>query len=252
MSFLRHTQLMFQRSVKRTLREPAWIMIGMFQPILYLLLFAPLLDNLALPGYGDTTSLNIFVPGLLVMIALFGLGFSGFGILDDLRNGVLERFRVTPANRLALLMGMILNDVILFLIQCGVLVLVATLMGFRADLAGLIVLFGLLAVLGLMVAAFSYALGLIFRDESPLAATLNTLTLPLLLLSGVLLPLSLAPDLLQTIAEFNPFLHIVEAARALIHGDMAHSSIVLAFGVVLVMLVITVQWAVSLFRRMTA
>jgi ABC-2 type transport system permease protein len=251
-NLLRHTGLMFSRSVKRTLREPAWIMIGMFQPILYLLLFAPLLDNLTLPGYGDTSSLNIFVPGLLVMIALFGLGFAGFGILDDLRNGVIERFRVTPANRLALLMGMILNDVILFLIQCGVLVSVATLMGFRADLVGLIVLFGLLALLGLMVAAFSYALGLIFRDESPLAATLNTLTLPLLLLSGVLLPLSLGPELLQTIAEFNPFLHIVESARALIHGDMAHSSIALAFGVVFVMMVITVQWAVSMFRRATA
>jgi ABC-2 type transport system permease protein len=251
-NFLRHMRLMFGRSLKRTIREPAWIMIGMFQPILYLLLFAPLLENLALPGYSDTSSLNVFVPGLLVMIALFGLGFAGFGILDDLRNGVIERFRVTPANRLALVLGMILHDVIVFLVQCGILVIVAVLMGFRADLVGLVVIFGLLALLGLMVASFSYALGLIFRDESPLAATLSTLTLPLLLLSGVLLPLTLAPDLLQTIAEFNPFLHIVEATRALIHGDFAHDSIVIAFGAVVMMMIITLQWSVSLFRRATA
>ncbi|MCI0713098.1 MAG: ABC transporter permease [Chloroflexi bacterium] len=252
MTFLRHTQLIFMRNVRRTLREPAWIMIGMFQPVLYLLLFAPLLDNLVLPGYGDTSSLNIFVPGLLVMIALFGLGFAGFGILDDLRNGVIERFRVTSASRLALLLGMILHDVVVFLLQCAVLVVVATLMGFRADIVGLVVLFGLLALVGLMVAAFSYALGLIFRDESSLAASLSTLTLPLLLLSGVLLPLSLAPELLQTIADFNPFLHIVEAARALIHGDMGHNSIAIAYGVVFVMMLLTMQWAISLFRRATA
>jgi ABC-2 type transport system permease protein len=251
-NFLRHMRLMFGRSLKRTIREPAWIMIGLFQPVLYLLLFAPLLDNLALPGYGETSSLNIFVPGLLVMITLFGLGYAGFGILDDLRNGVIERFRVTPANRLALVLGMILHDVVVFLASCGVLMVVAALMGFRGDLLGLVVIFGLLALMGLMVASFSYALGLIFRDESPLAATLSTLTLPLLLLSGVLLPLTLAPDLLQTIAEFNPFLHIVEASRALIHGDFAHDSIIIAFAAVIMMMVITMQWAVSLFRRATA
>lgn len=252
MTFLRHTQLIFMRNVRRTLREPAWIMIGMFQPVLYLLLFAPLLDNLSLPGYGDTSSLNIFVPGLLVMIALFGLGFAGFGILDDLRNGVIERFRVTSASRLALLLGMILHDVVVFLLQCVVLIIVAMLMGFTTDLVGLLILFGLLALLGLMIAAFSYSLGLILRDESSLAASLSTLTLPLLLLSGVLLPLTLAPDLLQTIADFNPFLHIVEAARALINGDTSDNSILISFASIFVMMLLTMQWAISLFRRATA
>ena len=252
MTFLRHTQLIFMRSIRRTIREPAWIMIGMFQPILYLLLFAPLLDNLTLPGYGETSSLNIFVPGLLIMIALFGLGFAGFGILDDLRNGVIERFRVTSASRMALLLGMILHDVVVFLMQCVVLIVVAVLMGFTADLVGLLILFGLLALLGLMITAFSYSLGLILRDESSLAASLSTLTLPLLLLSGVLLPLSLAPDLLQTIADFNPFLHIVEAARALINGDTSDNSILISFASVFVMMLLTMQWAISLFKRATA
>ena len=143
LKFLRDTQLMFGRSLIRTLRNPVWVVIGLLQPVLYLLLFAPLLDGLRMPGFDQTSSLNIFVPGLLVMIALFSAGFAGFGILDDLREGVVERLRVTPASRLALLLGMVLHDVLVFLIQCGLLVVAATLMGLRADPVGLALLFGL-------------------------------------------------------------------------------------------------------------
>lgn len=250
--FLRDTQLIFRRSLLRTRRNPIWVFIGLFQPVLYLLLFAPLLNGLPLPGFNQTNALNIFVPGLLVMIALFSTGFAGFSIIDDLRSGVLERLRVTPASRLALLLGMVLHDVLVFLIQCGLLVMAATFMGLRANLLGLLLLFGLLALLGFMIASASYALAILVKDQSALAASLNIITLPLLLLSGVMLPLTLAPRLIQTMATFNPLAHEVNAARALVNGHFGDQSILIGFGLVIGLAVLAVFWSVRLFRQAAA
>lgn len=79
------TRLMFGRSLTRTVRNPMWIIVNLFQPLLYLLLFAPLLEGLQIPGFSQTSSLNYFVPGLLVMLA-FSAAFFGMNVLDDLRD----------------------------------------------------------------------------------------------------------------------------------------------------------------------
>jgi len=250
--FFRQLGLMFGRSLRRTLREPMWTLIGLFQPVLYLLLFAPLLQDVEVPGIAETNALNWFVPGLLVMIALFSTGYAGFGILDDLRAGVVERLRVTPANRATLMLGMILHDVMIFLLQSVLLVGVATLMGMRGDLPGLLILLALLALVGFMVASASYAITLIVRDQGALAAIVSTVTLPLLLLAGVLLPLVNAPAFMKTLSQLNPFAHLVDAGRSLVAGVTSDPAITLGFGVMAVLSVITLQWAVRTFRGATA
>jgi ABC-2 type transport system permease protein len=250
--FLHDTWLLFGRNLRATLRTPVWVFMGMLQPVLYLLLFAPLLDKLRMPGYGQTPSLNIFAPGLLVMTALFGAGFVGFAVIDDLRSGVVERLRVTPASRLALLLGMVLRDVLVLLVQCTLLVIVAVLMGLQADPGGLVLLAGLMALIGLGMASLSYAIALLVKDEGALAATLNVFLLPLLLLSGVMLPLTLAPDILQALAALNPFSHAVDAARALVNGQLGDNAIGLGFGLLGVLAVGAAVWAARVFRHATA
>ena len=79
---------------------------------MYLLLFAPLLKPaLALGVRSDAEAYRIFVPGLLVLLAIFGGLFQGFGLIAELRAGIIERSRVTPVSRLALLLGRSLRDV---------------------------------------------------------------------------------------------------------------------------------------------
>ena len=83
MTFLRDTYVVFARSLRLSLRNPAWVVIGLTQPILYLLLFGPLLKP-ALAPLGATTNAQtyrIFVPGLLVLLAIFGGLFQGFGLI---------------------------------------------------------------------------------------------------------------------------------------------------------------------------
>ncbi len=250
--FLRDTRLLFGRNMRNTLRNPVWMMMGLFQPVLYLLLFAPLLNSLSLPGFGRSNALTVFAPGLLIMMAMFGTGYAGFVVIDDLRNGVVERFRVTPASRVALLLGMVLRDVLILLAQSALLLVVAALMGLYADLPGVLLLIALMVLIGTMMASISYALGLIFKDEGALSATLSAVLLPLQLLSGVLLPLTLVPKILQLMAALNPFAHAVDAARALVNGNLTDSAVLLGFGFVGVFAVLAVAWASRVFRQATA
>jgi ABC-2 type transport system permease protein len=248
---IRDTLILFRRSMTNTLRNPVWVILGLFQPVLYLLLFAPLLDNLAGPGISSGAAFNLFTPGLLVLTALYSAAFVGFSVIADLRSGMIERLRVTPVHRLALPLGMVLRDVVVLLVQSVLLIGVATLMGLRANLGGLALLLALMALIGVMTASISYAIALAFKDENALASTLNTFILPLTLLSGIMLPMTLAPQLLQNIAEVNPLAHAVDAARALVNGQFGDNAIALGFGYIAVLTVLAVIWVTRSFRSAT-
>jgi ABC-2 type transport system permease protein len=186
------------------------------------------------------------------MMTLTSAAFVGFGLIEDLRSGVVERLRVTPASRLALLLGMVLRDVAMFLVQSVLLVVVAVFMGLRADLLGLVLLFGLMILIATMMASVSYAIALVVKDEGALAATLNTFVMPLMLLSGIFLPLALAPQIIRTIAQLNPFSHAVDAARALTNGNLGDNAVMLGFGLIAALMLLALWWAVRAFRQATA
>src|SRR3954454_14331628 len=111
METVRDTLLIFRRQLRLTLRNPVWVVIGLIQPFLYLAFFGPLLKNVAgAPGFPEGSAWQVFVPGLLVQLGLFGTALVGFGIIAEYRAGVIERMRVTPVSRLALLLGRVLRD----------------------------------------------------------------------------------------------------------------------------------------------
>lgn len=253
MSRLFHdTWLLFRMHLSIMLRNPVWVIIGLFQPVCWLLLFAPLLERLTgAPGFSTGSAFNVFTPGLLIMTALYSAAFAGFGLIAHLRAGVVERLRVTPASRLALLLGMVMRDVLIMLVQCGLLLTLSLLMGLRPDPLGLLLTMLLLILIGLMLASCSYGVALVVKDEGALAATVNFVTLPMMLLSGVTLPLALAPPLLQNIARFNPFAHAVDAARALVNGHLGDQAVVLGFGVFAVLTALSLYWATRSMRQAT-
>jgi ABC-2 type transport system permease protein len=247
---IRDCWLLFGSTLRVTLRNPAWVFIGLFQPVCYMLLFAPLLKNLAgVPGFPRGGAYNVFTPGLMMMMAIFGTGFAGFGVIARLREGVIERLRVTPVSRLAMMIGIIAVDLLNLLVQTGLLVGVGLLLGFRPDVGGLLLLLVLLVIGGLTMASCSYAVALVLKNESALAAAVNLFALPLLLLSGIMLPLSLAPDILQTIAKANPFAYAVDAARALIAGHLQDVAVLQAFVIFAVLGALALFWATRSIRK---
>jgi ABC-2 type transport system permease protein len=162
---------------------------------------------------------DFFVPGLLIQLGLFGSTFVGFTIIADWRAGVIERFRVTPVSRLAILSGRVLRDVITLVVQAVVMVLVAVAFGLRAPVGAVFFGLGFIVLVAIGLAALSYATGLLTRSEDAFAPMVNTLVVPLLLLSGIFLPMTLGPGWLQGIARISPFRYIIDAMREAYSGQ---------------------------------
>ncbi|SHG57146.1 ABC transporter permease [Streptoalloteichus hindustanus] len=247
----RDTLLVFRHTIGPVLRSPVTIVISMVHPVLYLVLFGPLLENLVrVPG--ATNSWQVFAPGILVQLALFTGGFAGFALLPDLRAGVVERMRVTPVSRTALLLGRVLRDVVVTMVQAVLLLAAAAVLGMRAPVAGLALGLLLAAVLSGALSAASYTMALSLPNEYQFAPVVQSLTLPLMLLSGVLLPMALAPDWLRVVSWFNPLSYAVDAERALFLGDYAATDVLVGVLVVVVVFGFTVVWGTRSYRRRNA
>ena len=250
MRVFRDTWLIFERSIVLSLRNPVWVIMGILQPILYLLLFGPLLTNIArMPGFPPGGAFNVFVPGLLVMTALFGSAFVGFGLCDEMREGVVERMTVTPMSRVAMLVGRSLRDVVLLVGQGLIIVILAIPFGLEINPGGVAVAFLMLILIGIMMSPVSYTLALLLKSEDALAPVVNGISLPLLLLSGVMLPMSLAPDWLQTVARFNPLYHAVVAIRSLFNASYGDSEIVVGVVLLVVLSILTIRLGARSFAR---
>lgn len=251
MKLARDTWLIFQRQLLLLVRQPVWVFVGVFQPVMYLVLFAPLLKP-ALAPLGATTNAEtyrIFVPGLLVLLAIFGGLFQGFGLIAELRAGVIERARVTPVSRLALLLGRSLRDVVSLILQAIIITVLALFFGLRVEIGYVLLAYLLLALIALMTSAVSYGVALAVKSEDALAPLMNTVAQPVLLLSGILLPLAFAPVWLQRIADWNPFSWTVEAARSLFAGRIGDNVIWQGLAITAVLAVIAVAWSARLFAR---
>lgn len=227
---MRDTYLITRNELLVTVRNPFWLFQGLFQPIIYLLLFAPLLNGVSgLPGFRSGNSIQFFAPGLLIMNALFSAGFEGFTLRDRVLSGFLERLRVTPVSRLSLALGFILQSSATLVFQSLVLIVCSLGFGLRLHPLGAIILIFLVILIGITMASISFSLALVTREGGVLAGITNTFVLPLLILSGVMLPIAFGPPIIQAMSKLDPFYYAVDAARALVNGTFASQAIAEAF-----------------------
>ncbi len=253
MSFLNQTWLVFLRAMRLSLRNRVWLIIGLMQPLLYLALFGPLLKRIAgLPGFPAGSSWQVFTPGLLVQLGIFGALFVGFGLIAEVRDGVIERMRVTPASRLALLAGRVLRDAVVLTVQSLVLLAAAYAFGLRAPIGGVILAVLLVAAVGAAFAAASYAVALLTGSEEGMASVTNSLAVPLLLLSGILLPMTLAPGWLRAVSNINPVKHIVDSLRALFHGHVVNGTVGIGVLVGAALIALGMTFGTRTFQRDSA
>lgn len=254
---LRDIGLVFRRYMAISLRNPAWIMIGIMQPVLYLVLFGPLMEKIvsSTPGFPPGDAWQILTPGLLVQLGLFGSMFAGFGLLADLRAGVLERMRVTPVSRLALLLGRVAHDTVQLLVQGVLLLLLAYLVfGMRAPWGGIALALLMVALLAVTLSSCSYAIALLVRSEEVFPAVLTSVSVPLLLLTGILVPITegLAPKWLYVLSRINPFAHVMDAERASFRGDYSADGLLTGSVVLLVITILAVWWGARTYQKENA
>ncbi|GIG30627.1 ABC transporter permease [Cellulomonas marina] len=249
--FLRDSGIVFRRQLRMNLRNPAWVIIGMLQPVLYLLLFGPLLEPL-IGQLGATNAYTFFVPGMLVQLGVFGAFFAGFSLIGEWREGVIEAERVTPANRTALLVGRLYRDLLQLLVQALILVGLGFALGMDASVGGLVLGVLLTLLLGGACAAASNALALTTKSEDVMAPVINMVMLPVLLLSGILLPMTIGPAWLQTASDFMPIRWVVDGVRTSFAGDLASSTLLWGTVWALGLFAAAVWWGTATFRRENA
>lgn len=251
MRFLRESFIVFRRQLRMNLRNPAWVIIGMLQPVMYLFLFGPLLKPI-IKQLGFDNEYTFFVPGMLVQLGVFGAFFAGFSLIGEWREGVIEAERVTPANRSALLFGRLGRDLLQLFVQALILVGLGYALGMEAPLKG--VVYGVLLTLlvGGACAAASNALALTTKSEDVMAPVINMVMMPVLLLSGILLPMTLGKAWLQKVSDFMPFRWVTDAVRTSFAGDFKADFMLWGTVWAAVMFVAAMWWGTATFKRENA
>ena len=221
---VRDTHLVMTRELRPVLRDPFSVIFGMIQPLVFLALFGPLLVG-SLGGQAQSTVgesvWQWFVPSILVMTALFGTTTVGANLLFEFQTGAHERMLVTPLSRPSLLVGRALKEMVPLAAQAVIIVAVMIPFGFRLYPAGAVVGLLLLAVFGVGVGSLSYALAIAVRKQEWMFwAVQQTVIFPLMILSGMLLPLETGPGWMQVASRFNPLTYLVDAERALFAGGI--------------------------------
>lgn len=224
---LRDTWIVMTRELRPVLRDPFSLVFSLVQPLVFLGLFGPLLAGSL--GREQVLGGNVwqwFVPAILVMTTLFGTATTGSNLLYEFQTGAHERMLVTPLSRPSLLVGRSLKEVLPLIGQALIVIVVMIPFGFRADVLGAALGLALLAVLGVGLGSLSYGLATAVRKQDWMFWVVHqTLIFPLMILSGMLLPLDSGPRWMQIAATANPLAYVVEAERALFAGDFSSPAI---------------------------
>ena len=222
---LSDTVVLAVRNLKRIPRAPDLLLSFTLQPVMFVLLFTYVFGGaIATPGH---TYVDFLIPGLITQTMFFGGFVTAVGLSDDLKKGLIDRFRSLPMSRAAVLAGRTLADVATNMLSIAVMVAVGVIVGFSFDAS----LFEIFAGVGLML-LFGYAFSWIFAYFALLASSAEAaqaigflVIFPLTFISSAFVPIDTLPDGLRQFAEVNPFTVAVDAMRALWIGDPAGNSI---------------------------
>jgi len=222
------TLVLSKRSLLRIRRQPDLLVGFTIQPIMFVLLFVYVFGGaIATPGLDYV---DFLMPGIIVQSMVFGGFVTALGLAEDLKNGLIDRFRSLPMWGPAVVTGRILADVGTNVIQLVIMFAVGIAVGFRFSTSLPEVIAGI-ALLLLVGYAFSWVFAFIgLTASSPEAANAYgfTILFPVTFVSSAFVPVESMPGWLQPIAEHNPFTTMVDAARALFVGTPAGNDIWLA------------------------
>jgi ABC-2 type transport system permease protein len=250
---LRDTSLLFLRPFLQNLRNPSFVIVNLSTPIMYLVLFMPLLEKLNGPGFASGHVIQAFLPGIIALLFVAAGTGSVFPTIFELKKGLVERLRVTPTSRVALLIGPILSWVAWTLISSAVIVVLSVPFGFHVHAAGLAVFAVLLVLVLTVFAAWVTAMAVLMKGEiTSISGIVVGLNLPIILLGGVMLPLSLAPGWLQALAHVDPLYYAVEAGRDLAAGSITTVAVGVAYAVMVPLTAAVLWWATRVYRTAVA
>jgi ABC transporter DrrB family efflux protein len=216
---LADSRVMAARQLRKTLRRPTYIVFAFVQPVTFVLLFRYVFGGAI--DTGSVDYVDFLMPGIIVQTAVFGALITGLGLTEDLKAGVVDRFRSLPIARSAVLLGRTAADAVMNVMTLSVMLLVGVAVGFRPSEPVYDLALALALVLG-----FSYVfswisafIGLTVRDPETAQSAGFIWVFPLTFASSAFVPTGSMPGVVQAFADVNPVTLAVDAARALTDGQ---------------------------------
>lgn len=251
MTLLYDTQSMFIRAITKIVRNPTLLFVNLFTPLLFLILFSQLLQKLG-TFLGPTGNyLAYLTPGILVFNAVIGSFQSGMSVVNDLNSGFLQKALLTPINRAAVLLGRLMADILVLILQSIIIIGVASLIGLGivTGAAGLLLVFATIAFFGLAWSGLLLAVGLATRKAETVSAVGNLLVFPVIFISSALFPAAILPLWARDVSNYNPLSYAANVIRDLIQGGLTWNTFLVSYAVIGFMALLTFAATMFQFRR---
>ncbi len=221
MKFILDVFHLLMRQWRITLRMPIFLVVSIVQPITWMLLFSQLFGKITMLGAFGSSYVQFLAPGIAIMSALFGSGYAGMGLLNDIDRGVVDRFLATPVTRSALIIARVTHACMTVGVQSCVILGVAMILGARpkAHIISFAAVIIAAALLGGGMAGLSNAMAILTRRQETMFAVLNFTMLPMIYLSSMIMAKQLMPPWIQTVCKYNPVDWAVTIARGGFEGN---------------------------------
>jgi ABC-2 type transport system permease protein/oleandomycin transport system permease protein len=253
-----------QRNLLGISRVPTVLVFELVQPIMFVLLFRFIYENAFANVPGDNY-VQFLMPGIFVQNAIFGSTATAIGLAEDLKKGILDRFRSLPMARSAVLVGRTTADLVKNFLLVVVMVVIGYIVGFRFE-EGLLAALGvvvLVVAVGFTFSWISAAIGLAIKQVEAVQAAIFTLIFPIVFVSAAFVPVAGMSEALQPVAEHNPVTYWCNLARYLSIGPVAVTDaagnltytleelVVRSALWIVVLLAIFIPLSIRLYRKLT-
>ncbi len=237
-TFLGDVAVNFKRWAIKATRNRFFLVGTLVQPIIFFVLFTQVFGGVASQSLAEGSApgvdyVSFLLPAIAMQVSLATAAGSGIGLVNDIENGMFEKTLVSPMSRTAVFLGKTAAEVLLIVVEIGLILGLGVLMGARIEtgIAGAVGVMLVGIVFSVWFTGYSNVLAVVTRDQESTILGANMLQFPLLFVSSAFLPLSAMPGWIQTIAAFNPVTYGADAARALVLGrDVLQVFEVTAFG----------------------
>lgn len=240
-----------RRWVTDAIRQPWGLGVAIVQPVIWIVLFGNVFQSVGqVPGFGHDDYLTFLVPGILMMTVLYSGAWAGTGFIEDIRSGVMDRMLSSPVSRPALVLGQLVQQLLVCVVQ-GVMVLaIGALAGahYSGGARGMAVALGASVLLAAAFCSLSAAVALLARDQTALIGISTIVVLPATFVSTALMPVQLLPDWVATAAKFNPLTWATSIAQTAMSPDVDWGVVASRSAWLVVLAVLVAWWSLRAMR----
>jgi ABC-2 type transport system permease protein len=246
----------FRRWNTKLLRQPIFLFFSLIQPLVWFLLFTQAFSAIGgIPDFqrltGTSSYITFFTAAVIIQTIASSALQAGIGLVNDFDSGFMDKMRVAPISKSAILFGKLFSDAISTVVQVVIILLIGLALGvsIASGILGVLMILAIAATFGIAWSGISLFVALTSKSSQTTLSVGLLTTFPLLFLSASVMPLELLPAWVQQVAKINPFTYIAQAFQNLIIKGFVWDSVAYAFVAILVIGVISLGASTLVFRK---